>query len=116
MVYGTALPNMSAFERHHPCRIRSSPPVCSIWQDEPETLSHLVGGEAHASNACADSSPAPTAKNRGPRRQVFVAGVGVALGIGKPIPFEAGRTFGTCAFDSRRYRHFKTQVVLGQRG
>ena len=29
---------------------------------------------------------------------------GVALGIGKPIPFEAGRTFGACAFDSRRYR------------
>jgi hypothetical protein len=42
--------------------------------------------------------------NRDPRRQVFVAGVGVALGIGKPIPFEAGRTFGACAFDSRRYR------------
>ena len=42
--------------------------------------------------------------NRGPRRQVFVAGGGVALGIGKPIPFEAGRTFGACAFDSRRYR------------
>jgi hypothetical protein len=49
--------------------------------------------------------------NRGPRRQVFVAGVGVALGIGKPIPFEAGRTFRTCAFDSRPLRQ-----VLGVLG
>ena len=58
--------------------------------------SHLVGSEAHV-----------------PRRvqvQVLLLPpmirVEVALGMGKPIPFEAGSTFGTCAFDSRRYRQF----------
>ncbi len=54
-------------------------------------VSHLVGSEAHAGDACAGSSPAPTAKNRGPLRQVFVAGVEwVALGMWEAHPVRGG--------------------------
>ena len=60
------------------------------------TVSHLVGIEAHVA--------------RRVQAQVLLLppmiGVEVALGMGKPIPFEAGRAFGACPFDSRRYCQF----------
>jgi hypothetical protein len=68
--------------------------------------SHLVGGEAHVARRVQVQVLLLPPRTGAPGDRSSSLGWRWRSALGKSIPFETGRAFGACAFDSRRYRQF----------
>jgi hypothetical protein len=77
--------------------------------------SHLVGGEAHVERRVQVQALLLPPRT-GPRRQVFVAGVEVALGIWKACPVRGGMYLRDLRVRLAPLPPIYAQVVLCQRG